>query len=210
MGTLQDREATERWFDLLAPGYDAVVPSVFWPESIQQAGLERLEFEADDRVLDVGCGTGETIGKLPSTVTAHGVDLSDAQLETAAGKDPDANLVRGDAVDLPYADEAFDRVVSIGSILYWSEPLEALREIHRVTKPGGEILVMGFNQRSFAWWNPVRNVQDAVTATLFFRYDPAEGTQLFREAGWRAIAHEVAGPAWSPALVIATTARKAE
>lgn len=210
MAVLQDRDAAGRWFEFLAPGYDAVVPSLFWPDSIQRAALERLELASTDRVLDVGCGTGETIGHLASNVgSVHGLDLSRSQLETALEKDERADaFVRGDARQLPYADGTFDCVVSVGSILYWDEPLEALREAHRVTKPGGEILVCGFNRRPFSWWNPVRNVQDGVAATLFFRYDREAGTRLFRAAGWTDPDHEITGPAWSPGLVIATTARK--
>ncbi|WIV68447.1 class I SAM-dependent methyltransferase [Natrialbaceae archaeon AArc-T1-2] len=212
MGVLQDREAARRWFEFLAPGYDAVVPSLFWPPSLQRAALERLDLAAADRVLDVGCGTGETIAHLEPDVSAvHGLDLSRPQLETAAKKDglEDVRFVRGDARSLPYADGTFDCVVSVGSILYWSDPCETLRAIRRVTKPGGEMLVLGFNRRPFSWWDPVRNVQDGVASTLFFRYDPEEGTRLFREAGWTDLDHEITGPVWSPGLVIATTARKA-
>ncbi|ELY46650.1 class I SAM-dependent methyltransferase [Natronorubrum sulfidifaciens] len=213
MGTLQDHDATRRWFDLLAPGYDAVVPSLFWPESLQQAALDRIDLEPTDRVLDIGCGTGETIDQLRSDVSAvHGLDLSQPQLETAADKAEleDACFIRGDARTLPYADETFDCVVSVGSILYWSAPAETLREAHRVTKQGGEILVLGFNRRSLSWWNPVQNVQDGVAETLFFRYDREEGTELFLKAGWTDPTHEVTGPVWGPNLVIATTARNAE
>ncbi|MFA9428274.1 class I SAM-dependent methyltransferase [Natronorubrum sp. A-ect3] len=213
MGTLQDHDATRHWFDLLAPGYDAVVPSLFWPASLQQAALDRIDLESADRVLDIGCGTGETIDQLRSDVSAaHGLDLSQPQLETAADKSEleDVRFIRGDARTLPYADETFDCVVSVGSILYWSAPVEALREAHRVTKQGGEILVLGFNRRSPSWWNPVQNVQDGVAETLFFRYDREEGTEFFLEAGWTDPTHELTGPIWGPELVIATTARKVE
>ncbi|SIS14485.1 class I SAM-dependent methyltransferase [Natronorubrum thiooxidans] len=213
MGALQDTEATRRWFNLLAPGYDAVVPSLFWPASLQQAAIDRLELASADRVLDIGCGTGETIAQLNTDAsTVHGLDLSRPQLETAVNKThlEDARFVRGDACALPYADETFDCVVSIGSILYWSDPVEALREAHRVTKPGGELLLLGFNRRSPSWWNPIQNAQDGIAEALFFRYDREEGTTLVRSAGWTDPTHEVTGPVWGPDLVLATTARKAE
>lgn len=210
MGILQERETARRWFDLLAPGYDAVVPSLFWPDSIQRAAIDRLDLDSAERVLDVGCGTGETIRLLESSVpSVHGLDLSAPQLETAAGKADleDVSFVRGDVDRLPYADGTFDVVVTVGSILYWDDPPEALGEIRRVTKPGGKVLVMGFNRRSFSPWNPARNVQEWLNATCFFRYDPEEGTRLFREAGWTDVDHAVTGPVWGPDLVIATTAR---
>lgn len=211
MTLLADRDAARRWFEFLAPGYDAVVPSLFWSESLQMEGLDRLDVDDDDSVLDVGCGTGETSALLRERVaTVHGLDQSRSQLETAASKDAlaDVALVRADAHRLPYGDGSFDHVVSIGSILYWTEPSAALREAYRVTRPGGSILVMGFNRRSLSLWNAPRNVQDAINAALFVRYDPAEGTRLFRDAGWERPVHEVTGPAWSPDLVVGTVARK--
>lgn len=212
MSLLQDTDSADRWFSVLAPGYDAVVPTLFWPDSLQREGIARLEIDTGDRVLDIGCGTGETVSHLLSeTASVHGLDLSGDQLETAAEKGDleDAAFVRGDATTLPYADESFDRVVSIGSILYWAEPDEALEEAYRVTKPGGEILVMGFHRRPYSAWNPARNLQNGLSALFFFRYDREEGTELFENAGWEDVDHEVTGPAWSPGLVIATTATKA-
>ncbi len=211
MGLLQGSDSASQWFSALSPGYDAVVPTLFWPASLQREGLERLEISPDDRVLDIGCGTGETVSHLlAETASVHGLDLSGDQLETAAGKDglEAAAFVRGDATELPYADGSFDRVVSIGSILYWAEPREALEEARRVTKPGGEILVMGFHRRPYSAWNPARNVQNGLCAVFFFRYDRETGTDLFERAGWREVDHVITGPSWSPGLVIATTARK--
>ena len=213
MGILQERETARRWFDLLAPGYDAVVPSLFWPDAVQRAAIERLDLESAERVLDVGCGTGETTKHLESDVASvHGLDLSAPQLRTAAGKADleDATFVRSDVRQLPYADETFDAAVSVGSIPYWDDPLEALRELRRVTKPGGEVLVVGFNRRPFSPWNPARNAQEWLNAMYFFRYGPEEGTRLFREAGWTDVEHEGTGPVWSPDLAIATTARAPE
>ena len=211
MGLLQRSDAASRWFSMLAPGYDAVVSSLFWPDSLQREGLERLDVGADDRVLDVGCGTGETTRHLLQRAgSVQAVDLSPEQLTTAVGKDAldGAGFVAADAGSLPYRDGSFDAVVSVGSIMYWEDPAAILRELRRVTRPGGQVLVMGFNRRGASPLTPVRNVQDAVNSTLFFRYGPAEGTELFEEAGWTAVDHAITGPGWSPSLVIATTARR--
>jgi ubiquinone/menaquinone biosynthesis C-methylase UbiE len=60
------------------------------------------------RTLDVACGTGFMTRHLRGEVT--GLDQSDAMLEVAAGQVPDATFVRGDALDLPFEDGAFDRL----------------------------------------------------------------------------------------------------
>jgi demethylmenaquinone methyltransferase/2-methoxy-6-polyprenyl-1,4-benzoquinol methylase len=62
------------------------------------------------RTLDVACGTGFLTRHLRGEVT--GLDQSARMLEVAASRLPNATLVRGDALALPFADEAFDRVVS--------------------------------------------------------------------------------------------------
>ena len=211
MGLLQDGDAARQWFAFIAPGYDTVVSELFWSASLQREGIERLELDAGDRVLDIGCGTGETISHLPPRVAAvHGLDPSAHQLHTAAEKDElaDARFVQADGHRLPYADESFDCIVSVGSILYWATPEDVLQEAFRVTKPGGSILVMGFHQRRFSPLNPVLNVQETINSTLFFCYDRDEATRLFQGAGWRDDRHLITGPAWSPDLVIATTAQK--
>lgn len=213
MGLLQRSDAASKWFSMLAPGYDAVVSSYFWPDSLQREGLELLDVEPDDRVLDVGCGTGETARHLlPRAGSVQGIDLSPEQLTTAVEKDDleGAGFVAADAESLPYRDGSFDAVVSVGSIMYWEDPEAVLRELRRVTSPGGEVLVMGFNRRGASPFTPVRNVQEAVNSALFFRYGPEEGTTLFEEAGWTAVGHAITGPDWSPSLVVATTARRPE
>ncbi len=62
------------------------------------------------RTLDVACGTGFLTRHLHGDVT--GLDQSPRMLELAAARLPDATLVQGDALALPFADDAFDRVVS--------------------------------------------------------------------------------------------------
>lgn len=211
MGLLQHTDAARQWFAFIAPGYDTVVSELFWSDSLQREGIDHLELDFGDRVLDIGCGTGETISHLlPRASDVHGLDQSSHQLQTAADKDEldDVQFVRADGHRLPYADETFDCIVSVGSILYWTTPEDVLREAFRVTKPGGSILVMGFHRRSFSPWNVVQNTQDTINTTLFFCYDRDEATQLFQTAGWRDDHHLITGPEWSPDLVIATTAKK--
>lgn len=211
MGLLQNNDAARHWFTFIAPGYDTVVSTLFWPDSLQREGIERLGIDSSDRILDIGCGTGETTRHLLSRASdVHELDQSVSQLQTATDKDElgDVRFVQADAHQLPYADETFDCTVSIGSVLYWAAPSDVLREAYRITKPGGSILVMGFHRRAFSAWNPVQNVQETINSTLFFRYSRDEATQLFRTAGWRDEDHTITGPEWSPTLVIATTARK--
>ncbi|MFW6003504.1 MAG: class I SAM-dependent methyltransferase [Halanaeroarchaeum sp.] len=94
--------------------------------------LTSLDLASHDRILDVGCGTGELSRVLreESTATVVGIDADRALLEHA--DDPD-ELVQGDAVQLPFADESFDLVVCQALLINLPDPLAAVREFARVS-----------------------------------------------------------------------------
>jgi ubiquinone/menaquinone biosynthesis C-methylase UbiE len=78
-----------------------------WEDEL--ATLRRtLESLPPARTLDVACGTGFLTRHLPGEVT--GLDQSPSMLEVAAGQAPDAELVLGDGLSLPFADSSFDRL----------------------------------------------------------------------------------------------------
>ncbi|WP_336326116.1 class I SAM-dependent methyltransferase [Halovenus sp. HT40] len=207
MGVLRSGRAASRWYEYVSNWYEPLVADVFWPERLQRKILARLDVGGRDRVLDVGCGTGLTsqyLGERAGCIDA--IDLSDDQLQQAADSD-EIRFVRGDAHHLPYAPDTFDAVVSVGAILYFSAPATALAEARRVTKPGGELLVAGFNRPSVPSSVPIENWAHAVTAPLFFTYDREDARQLFTEAGWDQVESELTGPVWHPRLALVTTAK---
>lgn len=205
-GVLRDGRAAKRWYESVSNWYEPLVADVFWPERLQRKILARLDIDGDDRVLDVGCGTGLTSQYVVDRADCvDAVDLSADQLQGAVDSD-DIRFVRGDAHHLPYATDTFDAVVSVGAILYFSEPGAALAEACRVTKPGGEILVAGFNRPPVPSYNPIENWAHALTAPLFFTYDREDARELFTEAGWGVVESELTGPAWHPRLALVTTA----
>jgi len=209
VASLAQPDAIDAWFSLLAPTYDQCVAPLFWPEKLQRRPLEELPIQREDRTLDLGCGTGETSTHL-GDAAVDGLDRSRDQL--MRGKQKDAlepvRFVQADGAALPYVDNAFDHVVSVGSMLYWSHPVEILKEAARVTKPGGSILVMGFHRRSLSPWNPVQNAQELAMAPYYQRHTKAEAAELFRDAGWTDLEQTVTGPAWCPDLVLETVARQ--
>lgn len=78
-----------------------------WEDEL--AALRRtLESLSPARTLDVACGTGFLTRHLPGEIT--GLDQSPSMLKVAAGQAPDAELVLGDGLSLPFADSSFDRV----------------------------------------------------------------------------------------------------
>lgn len=138
------------WFyRFLSPLYDRWVNPLFWTERMRDDALRLARL--DDReleTLDVGAGTGfATEGIVrhvdPARVTM--LDQSPHQLGRARRKPAlqGAAIQLGDAEDLPFATDRFDRYVSCGSIEYWPDPQRAIAEAYRVVKPGGIALVVG-------------------------------------------------------------------
>lgn len=112
--------------------------------------IDLLNVSSHERVLEVGFGPGVAIAALSGKAArVAGVDISDVMVEQARARNADAiaagrvELHQGAADQLPFADDSFDKALSINSIQIWPEPAAGLREIHRVLKPNGR-LVLGF------------------------------------------------------------------
>jgi demethylmenaquinone methyltransferase/2-methoxy-6-polyprenyl-1,4-benzoquinol methylase len=202
MGFLEDKRRARLFYRFLSKVYDRVNPFV-WNEDMRAEALDRLGLEPEDRVLDVGCGTGfGTAGLLQETDSVHGLDQSIHQLRRAwakLGKHDPVSFTLGDAERLPYADDAFDAVWSSGSIEYWPDPVATLEECARVTRPGGTVLVVGPNAPS----NPL--VRRLAKAVMLF-YDEAEADRMFDQAGFEAFEHLLIGPSYRPEIAIVTLA----
>jgi ubiquinone/menaquinone biosynthesis C-methylase UbiE len=115
--------------------------------TVKSKQLEMLRIEPGSRVLDVGFGRGELLLHCAKR-GAHvaGVDYSEAAFDIAKetlGEFRNADLRVADCKALPFADHSFDRVVSGDLIEHVSfdDGIQALREMYRVTAPGGFLLV---------------------------------------------------------------------
>ena len=102
-----------------------------------KAGLSRAE-----RVLEVGCGTGALLADLDSPASLHGLDLAPATLAEARIHAPRVTLVNGDALSLPFGDYSFDITYCHFLLLWVKDPLQAVREMARVTRPQGHVLAL--------------------------------------------------------------------
>ncbi len=105
--------------------------------------LEHLPKTPGLKLLDVAIGDGVYLDWLPADWSVVGVDISTAQLSACQKrvKGREVKLVMGEAEDLPFADHHFDAALSIGGFNYFSDPEKSLREMARVVKPGGKIVV---------------------------------------------------------------------
>lgn len=115
--------------------------------------LRRKQFSAvRGTVLDVACGTGENFPYLERAESVVAFDLSPAMIEEAGRRvrqlRMDVALVVGDAQRMPFPDGEFDNVVSGFSTCTFPDHVAAFREMVRVTRPGGQILLVEHGRSS--------------------------------------------------------------
>ena len=108
------------------------------------AAIASLRLERGMRVLDAGCGTGETLGWLDAAVApggfAIGVDLSTPHLEAARAALPRGTpLLQADLLRTPLAAETFDLVWSVNTVNHFSDPLAGARTLAALLRPGGRL-----------------------------------------------------------------------
>jgi demethylmenaquinone methyltransferase/2-methoxy-6-polyprenyl-1,4-benzoquinol methylase len=187
MGVLENKARARTFYKYLSKVYDRINPFI-WNAEMRDEAIAMLDIEPGDHVLDVGCGTGfATEALLERTENVHGLDQSAHQLQRAYakfGKRGPVRFYRGDAERLPFADDAFDVVWSSGSIEYWPNPVDALEEFRRVTRPGGQVLVVGPDY-------PDNTVFQKVADAIMLFYDEEEADRMFTEAGYPDFEHHI-------------------
>ncbi|CAN2535248.1 MAG TPA: methyltransferase domain-containing protein [Methylosinus sp.] len=110
--------------------------------------LDAAMIGADHRVLDVACGPGiVACAAARSAAFVTGLDLTPAMIQQARGRQQALGIANidwriGDATALPFPDAAFDRVMTRYSFHHLPEPIAALREMTRVCRPGGRVVVI--------------------------------------------------------------------
>lgn len=150
--------------------------------------LELLAVTPDTRLLDIACGLGRLLEAAATYgVTGTGIDISPVAIAAAQQKLPDANLVVGNAEQLPFADASFDVVTCLGSLERMMDRPQVLREMRRVARPGARfcLLVRNSATLSFRWFTGSRDQrrrrghQDADSLQRW--------RALFRDAGFETI-----------------------
>jgi ubiquinone/menaquinone biosynthesis C-methylase UbiE len=120
------------------------VPALFaqWVDPV----LQTAELRSADRVLDVATGTGVVARAAAEHVSERvaGVDLNPAMLDVARRTAPDLEWRQGDVASLPFDDESFDVVACQAALFFFPDPTAALREMRRVTRSGGRVVVQTF------------------------------------------------------------------
>lgn len=196
MRLMQHKREAYWFYRYLSMFYDKLVNPLFWTERMREKSLNIGYWDEGSElsVIDVGSGTGFTtegiVQRVPATnVTC--VDQSPHQMKHAKAKPELKNCTfqLGDAENIPFPDDTFDRYVSAGSIEYWPDPQRGLNEAYRVIKPGGWALMIGPLEPV----NPISRF----AANTWMLFPPEEDYFRYMEvAGFDRIDYTYVAPHW--------------
>jgi ubiquinone/menaquinone biosynthesis C-methylase UbiE len=160
-------------------------------------GLSHVAIKPNDKILDVGCGGGRTINKLAEMASAgrvYGIDYSDDSV--AAARKTNARKIdsghveiqTGSVSQLPFADNTLDLVTAIETHLFWPDLVNDFREIFRVLKHGGSLLIVAEIYRGGKHLEGVRKkIFDKHLAANMNLLTPDEHRELFANVGFSGV-----------------------
>ncbi len=185
---------SEKWSDFYSKGIGAVYPT---ENLIRLIKGKYIDTPRDGRALDVGFGTGNNLIFLAhSGFEAHGLEVSQESIkmaqELAGHTRVKLNLSLLNGTKLPYADGFFDLVVSWNAVYYYGNRTlvrEAIRDFHRVLRPGGVLLMSVTHPNSFMARRFSEDLGDGRhKIDRASPYDTRDGIDIFYDgtsSGWR-------------------------
>lgn len=190
-------------------GWDKAVAhyEAFWSRQLRPAQdrlLRTADLKPGERVTDIACGTGLVTLPAAEAVGPGGgivaTDISQGMVDDLARRAADRGLhqlsaARMDAENLKLEDVSFDAALDALGLMYVPDPVQALREMRRVLKPGGRAVASVWGARAACGWAEIfpivdRRVESEV-CPMFFQLGTKNALEIcFREAGFDAIASE--------------------
>jgi len=177
---------------------------------------EIRRYHPEGIMVDVGCGPGylvATMAKSFRRLHIIGVDIAKEMVElatrniSALGFSEWVEFRQGDVQEMPFEDNSVDFVVSTLSLHHWSQPKQALEEIHRVLKPGGQLLVFDLRRdaKRFFYWllrfaqtfvvpAPLRSINEP-TGSILASYTSGEIEAILSETPFQQYKTKL-GPGW--------------
>ena len=144
-----------------------------------------LQLRPDDDLLEVACGSGEFLEMHASRVGhVTGIDLSDVHVELARERLDDriatgtAEIVRADAAALPFPGERFSAVTCMGSLEFFDAPQSAIREMCRVLRPGGRLVL------TVGWREDDQKVSGSTDAFGLWTWHESDVRRMLEDAGF--------------------------
>jgi ubiquinone/menaquinone biosynthesis C-methylase UbiE len=155
-------------------------------------GLSHISIKPHDTVLDVGCGGGRTVGKLAALASEGkvcGIDHSKASVAAARKTNHEAiasgrvDIREASVTELPFSEGTFDVVTAVETHFWWPDLPGGMREILRVLKPGGALVIIAEIYRG-ASTKTSQLAEKYAHVSGMKLLTPDEHRALFRDAGF--------------------------
>lgn len=209
-------ERVRQVFDAFADQYDRQMAR--WEPLLFPGSRQWAVAQAQGRVVEIAVGTGLNLPLYPPDVTVVGIDLSDRMLDVARrrvaehGLHERVELRRGDVQALDLPDGSADTVVSTFTLCTIPDPVAAVREAHRVLRPGGRFVLAEHGPA----WNPVlragMRLAERLTIRLVADHLTRKPTTYLESAGFRidTVSRARAGVSFRVVATRSSLARTAE
>ncbi len=166
--------------------------------------LEQLEVRGDEDLLEIGFGGGALLAEVARATRGRvvGVDLSEAMVKRARRRFRRADRVElhlASVEALPLADASVDKACSVNNLYFWPDPAAGLRELARVIRPGGRLVIA---------FEPPEELRKWPGHRFGFRlFEEAEVRELMQRAGFHGI-RRAEGTGRSPDFFLCLTGER--
>ena len=172
--TVVENDFVARVYENIAWGYDLVFGPTLHPGRVD--AIKRMGIKPGDRVLEVGVGTGINVDLYPADCAVTGIDLSSSMLEKARERVArkgvrNVRLLQMDAANLKFADDSFDIVYAPYVISVVPDPVAVTREMRRVCRPGGRIVILNHFRSSNPLMARIERMISPLTVHIGFKSD---------------------------------------
>jgi len=172
--TTVETDFVEKVYQGIASVYDYTYGPTLHPGRLE--AIAKMALRPGTHVLEVGVGTGINLALYPSNCRITGIDLSSKMLAKAQGRIDEkglhhCELAEMDATQLKFADNSFDVVYAPYVISVVPEPVKVAREMYRVCRPGGRVIILNHFKSANRLMGWIERVISPMTVHIGFTAD---------------------------------------
>jgi phosphatidylethanolamine/phosphatidyl-N-methylethanolamine N-methyltransferase len=172
--TAVENDFVEGVYEKLASVYDLIFGPTLHPGRL--VARDEMGIQPGDKILEVGVGTGINTSLYPTHCHVTGIDLSTSMLDKARERVArqgltNVRLLEMDAANLTFADNSFDIVYAPYLVSVVPDPVQVAREMRRVCKPGGKIIVLNHFRSSNPALSRIERAICPLTVHIGFKSD---------------------------------------